>query len=237
MWLIYKIINKVNGKLYIGLTTNLKKRWNYHLLEVKDSDRPLYQAMRKYGIENFNIEVIQENIPTEQEALLLESRYIKDLNTLVINKIGYNILPISGGRAIVNGKYKCSSCDMWKETSEFYKNASTISGLHTWCKECCKEYDTVYYDENSDIILKSKQDYWIENKEMLSENKKEYYQENKESISVYNKNYYESNVDSILDQKKDYYSQNKENILEQKRNYYIKNKDIIQARRKLKVLK
>jgi group I intron endonuclease len=61
---IYKITNKLNGKMYIGKTTcNVQKRWKEHLHDYKKSryeKRPLYDAMLKYGPENFYIEKVEE---------------------------------------------------------------------------------------------------------------------------------------------------------------------------------
>lgn len=62
---IYKIENLINGKKYIGQSTNIEKRWNKEktgAFNKNDSayDYPLSRAFRKYGIENFSFEVIEE---------------------------------------------------------------------------------------------------------------------------------------------------------------------------------
>ena len=62
---IYKITNKINGKCYIGQSINIKQRWKGHRkdafwLNGPDYQYPLYKAIRKYGIENFSFEVIEE---------------------------------------------------------------------------------------------------------------------------------------------------------------------------------
>lgn len=61
---IYKITNKINGKCYVGKTLQtVQKRWLEHQYEANQSrskDRPLYRAINKYGIENFEIETIEE---------------------------------------------------------------------------------------------------------------------------------------------------------------------------------
>lgn len=66
---IYKITNKINGKCYIGKTQfSLQKRWKEHCSDYQRRNyekRPLYAAMKKYGIENFYIEQIEE-CPIEQ---------------------------------------------------------------------------------------------------------------------------------------------------------------------------
>lgn len=92
MGYIYKITNNINQKVYIGQTKNpIKYRWQHHIWKGKnpdkpDTDYPLYRAMRKYGIENFSIEEI-ENISDD----LLNDReiyWIKEYNSYVPN--GYN---------------------------------------------------------------------------------------------------------------------------------------------------
>lgn len=61
---IYKISNDINEKLYIGKTMySIEKRWQQHchdMLKKKCENRPLYSAMRKYGIEHFFIEALEE---------------------------------------------------------------------------------------------------------------------------------------------------------------------------------
>ena len=54
--IIYKILNKLNGKTYIGLTTqSLNRRICQHLSSDK---RPIGKAFKKYGIAAFEISVI-----------------------------------------------------------------------------------------------------------------------------------------------------------------------------------
>lgn len=62
---IYKIQNKINGKCYIGQSTNIHKRWTSHRNRWKNPsdhnyETPLYRAFRKYGIESFTFEVLEE---------------------------------------------------------------------------------------------------------------------------------------------------------------------------------
>lgn len=70
---IYKITNDINDKIYVGKTEfSIEKRFKEHckdaFKETKEK-RPLYSAMRKYGIEHFHIELIEEcNNPEEREV-------------------------------------------------------------------------------------------------------------------------------------------------------------------------
>lgn len=62
---IYKITNKINGKCYIGQSRNIENRLNRHRTagfnpNDKCYNYPLYRAIRKYGLENFSFEVIEE---------------------------------------------------------------------------------------------------------------------------------------------------------------------------------
>lgn len=78
---IYQIINKINGKSYIGKTEySVEHRWKEHLKacrQEKNQSRALYRAMNKYGIENFEcIQLKETNTPNEDEMI-----YIQDYNT------------------------------------------------------------------------------------------------------------------------------------------------------------
>ena len=74
---IYKITNDINGKVYVGKTEfSLEKRFMEHCRESergRDVNRPLYSAMRKYGIDHFHIELIEEtDKPEEREVYWIE---------------------------------------------------------------------------------------------------------------------------------------------------------------------
>lgn len=64
MGYIYLITNKINNKKYVGKTTqSIEKRWQEHISDSKKEKceiRPLYRAMRKYGIENFSIKELEK---------------------------------------------------------------------------------------------------------------------------------------------------------------------------------
>lgn len=93
---IYSITNKINGKQYIGQTTkNIQQRWKKHQKDALVVCRPypLHNAIRKYGIENFEIEEIVK-VDNLEDLNNMEVEAIKIFMTLVPN--GYNLQ--SGGK-------------------------------------------------------------------------------------------------------------------------------------------
>ena len=76
---IYQITNDINGKIYIGKTEfSLEKRWKEHCDDAyreSKEKRPLYSAIRKYGIEHFHMELIEEtDNPEEREEYWIEQK-------------------------------------------------------------------------------------------------------------------------------------------------------------------
>jgi len=55
---IYKITNIINNHAYIGESINIERRWNEHKRMLYHSS--LYDAFKKYGLENFTFEIIEE---------------------------------------------------------------------------------------------------------------------------------------------------------------------------------
>lgn len=87
---IYKITNKINGKVYIGQSVNIQKRWIKHKsnLRLNKSNTILYYAFKKYGIENFLFEIIEEC--TQQDLNEREIYWIKYYDSTNRDN-GYNI--------------------------------------------------------------------------------------------------------------------------------------------------
>ena len=87
---IYIIQNKINNKIYVGQTKNLKRRWKSHRDTANKGDaRPLYNSMRKHGFDNFKMESIEEfdNLNDCNEAEEFWIHFFQSRN----KEIGYNI--------------------------------------------------------------------------------------------------------------------------------------------------
>ena len=90
---IYKTTNLVNSKIYIGLHSAKEFDYNY-----MGSGKLIRRAFEKYGIENFNCEMIDTG-DSREELIVKEQYWIKYYNSQ--NKsIGYNIS--NGGDGIIS---------------------------------------------------------------------------------------------------------------------------------------
>ena len=119
MGYIYKIINKITNKCYIGETKkpNPLLRWNEHKSKIqKGIGCPALQdAVKKYGIENFNFEVLI--ICFDEDRYKYEMEYIKKYNTMAPN--GYNLTPGGEGGGFYGKKHSQKTIN---KISNFMKN-------------------------------------------------------------------------------------------------------------------
>ena len=83
---VYMHRNKINNKVYIGQTCNIKVRW--HPISYKSSSY-FYNAIEKYGWDNFEHIVLIDNLSLE-EANQKEKYFIKIYESTNRNK-GYNL--------------------------------------------------------------------------------------------------------------------------------------------------
>lgn len=106
----YKITNQIhpNRKVYIGETNDPTARWQRHKRVARSGpDRYprefelIHRAMRKYGVENFTFELIDE-AETKEEIWAKEIYWIAFYASFVCKELGYNLT--SGGRGSSNAK-------------------------------------------------------------------------------------------------------------------------------------
>lgn len=85
---VYKITNQINNKCYIGQTTQgISRRWTEHKRDSKNRDSEMYKDMRKYGVHNFSVEVLESGL-TQQELSQQEVYWIKKTESF---ERGYNL--------------------------------------------------------------------------------------------------------------------------------------------------
>ncbi len=98
---IYKVTNIRNGKAYIGKTLDtVDFRWKQHCKDYKKErceKRPLYAAMRKYGVECFSVEPLED---CSAESLSSRERFwIEYYGTF---KNGYNATRGGDGKSYID---------------------------------------------------------------------------------------------------------------------------------------
>ena len=139
---IYKFINKINEKLYIGQSKNLNCRKKQHLKNAfnpnnRDYDCLFHRAIRKYGIDNFIFEVLEECDISDLNNR--EKYYIKECNSMM--PFGYNMT--IGGYSAIGTKLSLDDVEnitkLLKETdisnkaiaSAYSVGVAMIAGINT----------------------------------------------------------------------------------------------------------
>lgn len=136
---IYKIENLINNKVYIGQSVDIPKRWREHRSAAfnsnsKDYNMLIYKAFRKYGIENFSFEIIEEvekDQLNEREIYWIEkyNSYNKGYNAT----LGGDESHIHLGKPIevydLNGKYITTYPNMTEAAKEIGISRNTIYGI------------------------------------------------------------------------------------------------------------
>lgn len=123
--IVYKIKNKIDGKVYIGQTIQtLKMRW-YNHCRRESLCRYLKHAIEKYGKENFEISILA-HCSSLEEMNHREKYYISLFETMVPN--GYNLT--SGGKnKVVSEETKLKQSQGLKEGWKNRKNQKPTLGL------------------------------------------------------------------------------------------------------------
>ena len=92
--IIYKVTNNINNKIYVGQTINtLEYRRNQHERSINyknTRNNAFSRALKKYGINNFTWEVI-DNADNLDQLNQKEEYWISKLNCLIDSGLGYNI--------------------------------------------------------------------------------------------------------------------------------------------------
>lgn len=122
-YIVYKITNTIDGKVYFGATTlTIERRWIQHKCNHTRRQYRLYRAMVECGINNFKLEIIKfcEN---EDEMYCLEIELIKIHNSTDIN-YGYNSstggkYSSKGNKLTVEQKLKISERQLGKTRKPF----------------------------------------------------------------------------------------------------------------------
>ncbi len=134
---VYKMTNRVNGKLYVGQTRSGKKRWGSHIsmaraVQKKTKKRGdsgvqiVHLAMAKHGPDQFTFEVLAEGV-SQEDADALEIETIAELQTRDPEK-GYNWAPGGKGWTEEGRKYLSENWQKHHPPESLKKQAEKMRG-------------------------------------------------------------------------------------------------------------
>ena len=143
---IYKITNKIDGKCYIGQSVDIHERWIKHRSRPfqkndKCYDTCLYRAIRKYGLENFDFDVVEE---CDYDSLNEREIFYIDFYNSHITKNGYN-MTFGGEGGIKRDNQKI--CDMWDCGYTISKISKELHCSRNTVKSALKELGKYDIDE------------------------------------------------------------------------------------------
>jgi len=150
---IYKITNSVNNKSYIGQSINIEFRWKEHQRIAKSPNNysrknkyPLYQAIRKYGLENFTFEILEE---CQEE--ILDEREIYWIQFFDSFENGYN-LTLGGGGARTKEYDIEAIINFYKKTNNIVTTAKEFACHPTTIRKILHSFD-LYGEEAQPIAV------------------------------------------------------------------------------------
>lgn len=136
---IYKIENKLNGRIYIGQSVNIENRWREHKRGKQSPNMVISRAIKKHGSNSFMFDIIE--ICSKEELNMKEIYWISFYNSY---KIGYN--STTGGDSPTDSKSNkltnenvnqikkelINNVVMIKDIAKIYKVAdTTITSINT----------------------------------------------------------------------------------------------------------
>lgn len=139
--IIYKITNKINGKVYIGQTIkSLTRRWQAHIADsTRNSSYALHRAIRKYEPASFTVEQI-DSASSYQKLCKKEVFWISFYKSL---SLGYNMTLGGEGRygahVSIETRRKISESNKGKIVSEETKKRMSIAMTGVKHKASSKE--------------------------------------------------------------------------------------------------
>ena len=169
MYYAYKIINKVNQKVYIGITCNPDNRWKRHKSNANsDSLKPryhtyLYNAMRKHGTDNFSFSVIATFID-RKECELFEVLMIAAMR--MYNIPNYNL---HDGGTLGYNMQTSINYEQWKSKlkASAIVNSTDIAAKTAWIEKLKEKrkgrsggFGMKHSDESKAIASKVSNAYW-----------------------------------------------------------------------------
>lgn len=180
-----------DGDIYYGSTINITKRYNQHKTNFNNSINKYYSyfIFDKYGVDNCQINIVEEiKYINKSELLYRERYYIENNNCLNKTRPITSIDEKKNENLIYNKKYREEHKEDIKEKhKEYYENN----------KEQIAEKHKKYYEENKEELLKKSKEWKDNNKERTSESFKKWQEDHKEERTEYKKEWAKNNKEKI----------------------------------------
>ena len=132
---IYAIRNKIDHKIYIGKSKNIEHRFWCHRNNLSKTDRNrkqtnryLWNAVQKYGLDNFEFFILESINVVDEEFLSDRELYYIDLFRSTESEFGYNLRRDSSTNMIVHD-------DTRKLISELNRGSSNPNYGKRWTPE------------------------------------------------------------------------------------------------------
>jgi group I intron endonuclease len=187
------VLTSPSGRKYVGQTINLNKRFEEYRNQRIWQQIKIFSAIKKYGWDNFNIEIIEFNNLTQKELDDLEIYYIKRWDSYVNGynctigglgkRVHYTIEERKLARLENLKRYREKNKEKIRKSNARYQSSNL--GIATK-----KEYYEKYYSKNKKIIAEKNKQYINNNKEKHLERRRRYHLSHKEVENQRCRNYY-----------------------------------------------
>lgn len=176
MYTVYKITNLINGKVYIGSSICVEKRWKQHINSSQNPNNPSYiyplqGALRKYGIDKFDFSILSNNFNSTDEMEQYEYEMICTYDS--VNN-GYNQTyythcalhdPLIKQEYVKTHSQLCAKVDKEENIIEIYEsyqdadrkngNKNNASHIRAVCKGLLSQHCGEYYrdlDKEGNVV-------------------------------------------------------------------------------------
>jgi group I intron endonuclease len=138
---IYKFVNQINGKVYIGYTIHPERRMYEHENKSKFSNLAFHQAIKKYGINNFTFEIIYQSLDGKHCQNIMEEYFIREYHSHVDEGFGYNMTYGGEGQKnpTIETRWKIGSANRGKKRKPQSEETKLKIGLANSKKKRTKE--------------------------------------------------------------------------------------------------
>lgn len=160
---IYKIENLINGKIYIGKSVNIEKRFKTHINDSFNENKQEYnhlihKAIRKYKVENFSFDVIEECNESDLNSREMYWIHVYDCCVLDGKDKGYNMTRGGEGSSSID-VYQVY--ELWDDGLSISEIAEKLHHDRHAISIRVKEYEKYTQDEHKNryynLVSKSKQ--------------------------------------------------------------------------------